>query len=332
MEDESLKLIRNVLPKEWVIRDYKPDYGIDISIELFEPVENTTSFDTLGEWFFAQVKSVQKTNIKTIKVYSRGNVEKSELKTDKKDFLTIDVIPFQIDTDELLTIQAMGAGVPVLLILATLDTNKLYFVCLNDLLDKCIIPEDRNFDAKKTKTIHIPVKNEITKDGILLGSIKFLAKRPKLYAAFSKFTYQKGEIESVISSFSLLSVSNIVQSSDLDMLIHFINIIKRYDFWKTTNMWTVIRDCYNKILKIEQVLKCIKNDGALPKELILHGHKWVTENELSEFGQDELLLFMFISEIQILWSNLTNLNDMYEEICREWFLPTYLAQLMSYPD
>ena len=45
MEDESLKLVQKILPKEWVIRDYKPDYGIDISIELFEPVENSTSFD-----------------------------------------------------------------------------------------------------------------------------------------------------------------------------------------------------------------------------------------------------------------------------------------------
>jgi hypothetical protein len=189
----------------------------------------------------------------------------------------------------------MGAGVPVLLILATLDTNKLYFICLNDLLDKCIIPKDRNFDAKKTKTIHIPVKNEITKDNISLVPIKFLAKRPKFYAAFSKFTYQKGEVESVISNFSLLSVSNIAQSSDLDILIQFLTIIKRYDFWKTTNMWTIIRDCYNKIEKIEKILKYIKNDGELPKELILNGH-----NSVMEFWQDELLLFIFISEIQTL--------------------------------
>jgi hypothetical protein len=60
-------------------------------------------------------------------------------------------------------------------------------------------------------------------------------------------------------------------------------------------MWTIIRDCYNKIEKIEKILKYIKNDGELPKELILNGH-----NSVMEFWQDELLLFIFISEIQTL--------------------------------
>ena len=35
MEDKSVLKLRNILPAEWVIREYKPDYGIDLTIEIF---------------------------------------------------------------------------------------------------------------------------------------------------------------------------------------------------------------------------------------------------------------------------------------------------------
>ncbi|GGG15463.1 hypothetical protein GCM10010913_41710 [Paenibacillus aceti] len=38
MESDSLSLINESLPAEWVIRDYKPDYGLDLAIECFEYV------------------------------------------------------------------------------------------------------------------------------------------------------------------------------------------------------------------------------------------------------------------------------------------------------
>jgi hypothetical protein len=331
MENTSLQIIRNILPSEWVIRDYKPDYGIDISVEIFEYIDDSNSIaETLGEWFFAQVKSVKTTQIKTIKVHSRGNVEKSPLTQYKNELLEIEVIPFKIDTNELLTIQAMGAGVPVLLLLATLDTNCLYFVCLNDLLDKCIIPSDEEFFNKKTKTIYIPVKNKITDNNRSLIPIKFLAKRPKLYAAFSKFSYQQNEVFYIFDKFEHLSIESISKSSELNMLIHFIGIIKRYDFWETSDMWLLIRSIFNKILKIEIILKSIKEHGVLPKELLICEHEWLAEPErIEQFGENALLLFIVRCELDSTWKSLITLNGMYEETCREWFLPTYLAERLS---
>jgi hypothetical protein len=37
-----------------------------------------------------------------------------------------------------------------------------------------------------------------------------------------------------------------------------------------------------------------------------------------------------IHEIRSLWIRLDNLGRVYEEICREWFLPTYLGAASSY--
>lgn len=55
MEDESEKVLRNSLPNEWVIRRYKPDYGIDFAVEVFKYVdEKRTIAETLGENFFVQ--------------------------------------------------------------------------------------------------------------------------------------------------------------------------------------------------------------------------------------------------------------------------------------
>ena len=34
MEDQALQLVKTNLPKEWVIHDYKPDYGINIIVEV----------------------------------------------------------------------------------------------------------------------------------------------------------------------------------------------------------------------------------------------------------------------------------------------------------
>jgi hypothetical protein len=44
MEDESYQLIKKHIPKEWVIREFnRPDYGIDIVIELFNKIDEQLS-------------------------------------------------------------------------------------------------------------------------------------------------------------------------------------------------------------------------------------------------------------------------------------------------
>ena len=175
MEDQSIEIVRRILPNEWVVRDYSPDYGIDMAVEVFGPIDSNMSIaETMGEWFFVQVKSTTNTTIRRRNVYPRYNVEKRQLSDDRKTKvksnvspIELDTIPYKIDTSLLLTVESLGAAIPVFLFLVTLDTERVYFICLNDVIDKCIIPEDSDFRSKKTKTIHIPIKNEISDDNAL---------------------------------------------------------------------------------------------------------------------------------------------------------------------
>jgi uncharacterized protein DUF4365 len=68
MEDLSKSLFQNVLPPEWVIHDYRPDYGIDLIVELFKFVdEEGTISETLAEMFFVQLKSMEKSQVHKVK-------------------------------------------------------------------------------------------------------------------------------------------------------------------------------------------------------------------------------------------------------------------------
>ncbi len=329
MEDKSISLLRSRLPEEWVIREYRPDYGIDLAIEIFKFIDpDRTKADSLGEWFFSQVKSVSKTKINKLKVFGRHNVEKAANQTNPDEFLEIDVIRFPLETDELLTIQAMGSGVPVILFLVALDTQRIFFVCLNDLIDKVILPEDPDYTVKSTKTIYIPVKNEIKlNDESTLVPIRFYAKRPKLYSAFSKFTYQEDELRYLVDNISITDFEGIPQCRELLTVRHFLRIIKRYDFWETTRMWKPITDCYEDIISLETLIDKTLSTGRIETS------DFHQANSLEmRFDPVDFTCFLFKSKITFTWHRLKNLNNMYEELCREWFLPTFLAQYLSYTD
>ena len=322
MEDQSLQLVRKSLPKEWAIHDYKPDYGIDIVVEIFEYTKDDPGVaETLGELFFVQVKSIQNTKIEKIKVLSRGNIEKGKRTQREEDVLEIEIIKFNIETNELITVQSMGSGIPVLLFLVSLDLQKVFFVCLNDLIDKVISPEDPGWTDKNSKTISIPVKNEVSNDSLKLVPLCFYAKRTKLYSAFVKFNYQHNELQEylreiieeiegiTIQKMSFWQTYRETKSHDssvqlvVDLLLHFIGILKKLDVWIGIGMWAPLLGCYEELIKIENSLR----DPASDK-------------------------FEIIKYSELIWYRLRTLTSNYEELCREWFLPTYLSQYLSYPE
>ena len=64
MEEDSGNLLRTALPSEWVIHEYKPDYGIDGTIEIFDPIDDKDDgYETLGRSHLFQLKSVRKTTL-----------------------------------------------------------------------------------------------------------------------------------------------------------------------------------------------------------------------------------------------------------------------------
>lgn len=62
------------MPIEWVVREYTPDYGIDLSVELFE--EYKENYITTGEHIYFQVKGTEDLKVGKFKVNECSNVEK----------------------------------------------------------------------------------------------------------------------------------------------------------------------------------------------------------------------------------------------------------------
>lgn len=248
MEDESIQIIKEKLPPHWVIRPYRPDYGIDLSVEVFKLAnDNSNQSEALGEHFFVQVKSVEKMQLHKIKVHPCMNVAKFSREINfehsKHDPIEIDVLKYSLDTALLSTIQAMGASVVVLLFFVALDVKQVFFLCLNDYIDKILIPDDPLFCNKKSKTIFIPVKNEVINKEKLLVPIRFYAKRAKFYSAFNLFNYQNGALQYCVNPENARS-----------MAIHFIDNLKYLDIWQDVEMWRIMDYYLNKMLKIEKSL------------------------------------------------------------------------------
>lgn len=122
-DEEANRILRAALPAYWSIRDYKPDYGIDLAIELFDQASGSgDKFDTLGEHLFVQVKGAKRLEFHGIKENLRPN--------DKRGPQQLSVIKFQIETPELVRVQRMGPALPVLLVLIETSSGRIFFVSL----------------------------------------------------------------------------------------------------------------------------------------------------------------------------------------------------------
>ncbi|OAD23605.1 hypothetical protein THIOM_000555 [Candidatus Thiomargarita nelsonii] len=119
---------------------------------------------------------------------------KGALSEDKDDFVEIPVAKFQLDMSDILTIQSIGVAIPVLLILVDTNTEKAFFICLNDYIDKVLIPEYPSYASKGSKIIYIPTANEIADEEDALVPLRAYGKRSKMYGAFALFGYQMKEI------------------------------------------------------------------------------------------------------------------------------------------
>lgn len=232
IDREGEKLLRAKLPQHWLLRDYRPDYGLDFTIETFKTGVaadgKLKTYETLGEHVFVQLKSVAEAAPAPLTLYGRSNVEKAPEQLDRKDKVAVvDTYRFSLETSELVTVERMGIGVPVLLVIADLANERCSFVCLNDYIDKILIPRHADYRDKASRTIHVPVRNGIGSD---LGQValRWYAKRPKLLAAFQRFTYQYSELQ---------------WAEDGDwrgLANYFARRIAAYDFWDDTEMCVLI--------------------------------------------------------------------------------------------
>ncbi|WP_149088093.1 DUF4365 domain-containing protein [Pseudomonas prosekii] len=303
-EDISVRVLREKLPKEWVVHSYGADYGIDCVVELFDFIDEDKNIaETLGENFFVQLKSSDCIEYATRKAYGRGNVAKGALIEDKDDFVEIPVAKFQLDMSDILTIQSIGIAIPVLLMLIDTNSERAFFLCLNDYIDKVLIPEDPNYASKGSKTIYIPTANEILDTEDALVALRAYGKRSKMYGAFALFNYQLKEIFRMQGKTASPHFIPLAQATE--MIKTFVDISLRQDIWTGHEFWKPVLRSHSELLTLKEKL----SRGVKP--------------------EDHEQFLTYCSDY--IWHRLTNLSNMYEELFREWFMPTYLAMLASYP-
>lgn len=304
-EEISYRILRQKLPEAWVMHEYGPDYGIDCVVELFDYVDDSKEMaETLGEQFFVQLKGSDSVKYTVRRAHPRGNVAKGKLSEDNSEYIDVQVANFQLNVSDLLTVEQLGTAVPVLLILVDIQTERAFFVCLNDYLEKITIPEDRAFEDKDSKVIQIPLQNEIIPREENLVALRAYGKRAKMYGAFTRFAFQRKEIQRA-RGLARVNHAN-TDENIIDMLKVFAESSLRQDVWRGHGFWEPMLWSHREL---EDVLDAI-NKGIAPGEM----------EDFLQNCDDHV------------WYRLCNLANMYEELVREWFLPTVLAQLTSYPD
>lgn len=302
------ELLRSKLPKHWLMREYRPDYGLDYALETFqagvEVGNRLRTYETLGEHIFIQLKSIASAETAPFRIFGRGNVEKAPERLNKDDLVVaLDTYRFSLETSELVTVERMGVGVPVLLVIADIEAQRCAFVCLNDYIDKILVPRHGDYRNKNSRTIHVPARNDVsTEPGII--ALRWYAKRPKLFAAFHRFVYQFAELGWARSD------------DELDQLArYFARRIVTYDFWDDVEMWIPIKWWGDRVRRFHETGE-VKLFGAhIPEAKRPEGFEPVPRQ----------------MEIMELWRQLALLPRTYEDVCREWFLPTALGELASAP-
>ena len=296
MEDKSYDIIKRHIPSHWVIREFnRPDYGIDLVIELFEKIDDRTS-ETLGEYIYVQVKSVQSLKVSTEKAYPVYNVAKLPWKEDRSEYVEIPVVKYSFDTNSIYTIQTLGASVSVLLFLVDISLEEVYFISINDYIDRIILPKLPNYVNQGSYTLKIPTINCLSNIEISDCALNFYGKRAKLLSAFSKFNYQRHELEFKIN------LKDTDFCSLVEQTLYFIGQIENFDIWRYGG-WAILSETLLEIQNLKSILqkKDLKN------------------------GSD-------IAQILIMWQRLTNIGNIYEDLCREWFLPKFAGAISSYPN
>jgi hypothetical protein len=304
----GVDIVRGLLPEHWVVREVTPDYGLDLHVEVFQVApDDPKSADTLGEHFFAQVKTVDGFDVKSVQVRSRANVTKAVPNPSEGEPVEIDVIPCVLDVAEIRTVEEMGSAVPVVLIVADRTTGEARYVCLNDWISKVLLPSNPDYDSRKSVTVHIPTWNVLDADEPSFATVWLLARRAKFYAAFAGFAYQYHELRRACDLADIL-VSNGARWCDaaaeegvLEMLNVFLRGALRLGIWGPTGdgWWQPLRDVHQDLLFVHRLLQ-----GA---------------------GRDDEKTFRVVQAALMAYRRADNLGRMYEELCREWGLPTALA-------
>lgn len=322
--ESGVKIVKEKMPSSWVVRDINPDYGLDLHVEVFGPdPEDIESANTLGEHFYIQVKTTDQIILHNHVVRSRKNVTKYVPDPNDGAPLTIKVAKFGLDAETLLTVETMGAAVPVVLCYVELNTEDVYYVCLNDYVAKVLLPVNPSFEEQSSATVYIPSWNLLDRDDPSFSYLALLARRGKFYSAFNTFSYQFNELVWLLDrlndfNFVYPTPQDTHAPHDSALVIPPLELITMARTFLRTALrlaiWDRVGDAYWSPLEDVQM------DFAR------------LEAEIPQAGQPipYACLKEYMVHLRIAFSRAANLGRMYEELVREWRQPTYLATGLDY--
>jgi len=313
--DDAVDVVIRKLPNYWVVRKLSPDYGLDLHVEVFDLLpDGSGSVDALGEHFYAQVKGVHGLALQSKFVHAQRNVAKNKPGDFLGEELAIEVVAYSLDVNELLTIEAMGAAVPTVLFVVDLDSDIVYYVCLNDHITKVLLPQQPNYEVHKTVTVHLPALNILDKDKPDFSYFWLLARRAKYYAGFNQFNYQKNELDylaplSPDESTGDWTDNLLYDRSALAIIGVFLRANARLDIWDAAGpgQWFPLEVLRRDFEGLETVLERL----GTPQP-----HGSIEAN---------------FSQIEQVFARAAGLGRMYEELVREWRLSTHLATILNGP-
>jgi hypothetical protein len=314
MEEESGNLLRAALSSDWVIHDYKPDYGIDGTIEIFDPVvgkDGQVRYETLGEHIFFQLKSVETTSLGRRVARSYRSVLSGDEEFDPDLSIEYEAFSYDLEVNELLTVEAMGAALVVMLFVVALDTRTTYMISLTDYIDRVLNREDPGWRTKTKKRIFIPsaltVPSELSEKFLRLHSA-----RSKLMHLFNVASVQHHELRYAREAGRIR-----------ELAACYCERLLALDVWRIGSFWLLLAQYYTKLRAWQDFLS---GDIAAQARL---GFVMSLE-QLQETGMPEEEIGRFREELmddQLLgmWDGLRALGATYEEIVREWGMPTYFG-------
>ena len=186
---------------------------------------------------------------------------------------------------------------------------------MSDYIEKILVPQG-DYTKNASKIINIPTSNILNQSN--QSVIEWYAKRPRFYALFNKIRYQLDELQ-------------YVSSSDVPSFIdYFIKIIYRFDVWEPPIMIPYMEklkhdiDYYlaNGITEDEKQL--VSNKANLGEDV----EAAVYESSLCD-GLVSFQTAMVVQGLHRLWEQLANLGNIFEDDCKEYFLPTWYWCLIN---
>ena len=306
----AVDLLKSFFPELWVVREYVPDYGIDLDVELFS--EDTRI--TLGEHVLFQVKGTESLTveqIQPIQILPNPRGGSGEVAS------TIEVVKFSLDTKLIATVEKMGSAVVVLLAVVDLTNRRAYIVCLNDYIDKVLLTKKTEYRKQDHVTIYIPTKNCLCV-GSGANIVAWYGKRAKLYSFFHLVSVQHHELQ---------YEDNVRK---VEVAKKYAERLARLDVWGKNMPWKFF-DVKKNELDFFYQNGITRVEKSLLDEEILKGEN--VDDPIFEatyfMNPASLRDIHAVHGIHGLWDQLNGLSGLFEDCAKHWFLPTDMGCVLS---